>query len=63
MERELSRPQLYSRVDGEKYSGEHGSSGPSRAGGGVLELKSGNYGLQSVAASDTFAVVENYRGA
>jgi hypothetical protein len=31
--------------------------------GGVLELKSGNYGLQSVAASDTFAVVENYRGA
>jgi len=60
---QLSTPQLYARVDGEKYSGKHGSSGPSWAGGGVLELKSGNYGLQSVAASDTFAVVENYRGA
>jgi hypothetical protein len=44
-------------------NGEHGSSGPFRVGGVVLELKSGNYGLQSVAAGDTFAVVENYRGA
>ena len=41
---------------------EHGSSGPTRAGGGVLELKSGNFGLQSAAAGDTFAVVETIRG-
>jgi hypothetical protein len=36
--------------------------GRSRRGGGVLELKSGNFGLQSVVADDTFAVVENCRG-
>ena len=60
----LDSPILYSGVNGESRSGsgEHGSSGPTRAGGGVLELKSGNFGLQSVPAGDTFAVVETIRG-